>query len=479
MFPYHVDVSRFGSQGSLALSAPPDLEGSPNFGSDGSTGLKRSMGPTAAFFLAVSVVSPSLAVFIVGSDVMRQVGSGVFLCFAAAALFGVAMSCVYGELGSAFPASGGEYTIMGRVLGPHWAKGVLALNLLGFSISLALSGYGVTTYLGAAIPGLPARPLAALMVVLVAGIAVLHVRVGAVVTGGFLLVELLALAVLTVMGAQHTHQPLSILLHPAVAKSSGGLMTPSLAGLGAATAAGIYAFNGYGAAIFFGEDMHDARRNMAPVVLLALAAGVIMVMPPIAAILLGAPDLSALTAAPAPVSAFIELVGGRNMARIMSLGVALAVFNTMIAIALMAGRQLYATGRDGLWPEPVSKALAATHSRWGSPWVATLIMGGCGLLGCLLDPHVLVLILGNSNVVTYSGLCLASLYARRPAARGHALAHSQVWRMPVFPAAPVLGLAFLLAVLIFDLFDPAGRAGLLVTALTVGASLLVSKHIRR
>ncbi len=431
------------------------------------SGLKRSMGSIGTLFITVSVLSPSIAVFIVGSDLMRQVGTGVFLCFAAAALFGVAMSCVYGELGAAFPGAGGEYTILGRVFGRHWANGVLGLNLLGFSISLALSGFGVVSYLSAIVPGLPARPVAALLVAAVAGIAVLHIQVGAVVTGGFLAVELLALVMLTVLGATHAHQDPSVLLHPVVASLADGVTAPTLAGLGAATAAGIYAFNGYGAAIFFGEDMRDSS-NVAPVVLLALGAGVVMVMPPIAAVILGAPDLRALSASLAPIPAFIAQVGGRELARLMSLGVALAVFNTMIAIALMAGRQLYATGRDGLWPGPLSKALAATHARWGSPWVATLVMGGCGLASCLLDPHTLVLISGNSNVATYSGLCLAALQGRRTGASGGA-----TWRMPGFPALPVLGLLFLLAVVGFDLFDPAGRVGLLVTLVTVGVSVLV------
>ena len=152
---------------------------------------------------------------------------------------------------------------------------------------------------------------------------------------------------------------------------------------------------------------------------------------------------------------------------------ALAVFNTMIAIALMAGRQLYATGRDGLWPGPVSRVLAVTHARWGSPWVATLVMGGGGLLGCLLDPNVLVLVLGNSNVATYSALCLAALHGRRTGVSGRI-----AWRMPGYPVPPILGLLFLLAVVVFDLFDPAGRTGLFVTALTVAASLVVLSRWR-
>jgi amino acid transporter len=431
-------------------------------------GLQHSMGRIGALFITVSCLSPSIAVFIVGSDVIRQVGSGVFLCFAAAALFGVAMACVYGELGSALPGSGGEYTILGRVFGPRCGQAVLGMNLLGFSISLALSGYGVATYLGAVWPGLPARPLAALMVVIVTGVAVLHIQVGAVVTGGFLLVELAALATLTVLGAQHVHQPAVALLHPLVARAGGGVAPPALAALGAGTAAGIYAFNGYGAAIFFGEDMHDARRDVAPVVLLALLAGVITVMPAIAFVVLGAPDLRAFTASVTPISGLVAQLGGPGLARLMSAGVALAVFNTMIGIALMAGRQLYATGRDRLWPEPVSSALATTHGRWGSPWPATLVMGGCGLLACLLDPHVLVLILGNSNVITYCGLCFGALHARRTGASSLAS-----WRMPAFPVPALVGILFLGVVTLLDLFDPAGRAGLLVSVITAAAALLL------
>ena len=41
------------------------------------TGLQPSMGSVGTLFITVSVVAPSIAVFIVGSDVIRQVGSGV------------------------------------------------------------------------------------------------------------------------------------------------------------------------------------------------------------------------------------------------------------------------------------------------------------------------------------------------------------------------------------------------------------------
>ena len=150
----------------------------------------------------------------------------------------------------------------------------------------------------------------------------------------------------------------------------------------------------------------------------------------------------------------------------MSLGVALAIFNAMIAVALMAGRQLYSTGRDGLWPAPVSRALERVHPRFGSPWLATIVMGAFALLACFVDPHILVLVLGNGNVAIYGGLCIAVLAGRRSGATRHA-----GFRMPLFPAPPVFALLFLSAVVGFDLIDPAGRRGLAATAVAVAASL--------
>ena len=151
----------------------------------------------------------------------------------------------------------------------------------------------------------------------------------------------------------------------------------------------------------------------------------------------------------------------------MSLAVALAIFNAMIAVALMAGRQLYSTGRDGLWPGPVSRALARVHPRLGSPWVATLTMGAAALAACLLDPHILVLVLGNGNVAIYAGLCLAALIGRRSGVTRHTQ-----YRMPLFPVPPLFGLAFLACVVGFDIVDPAGRRGLAATAVTVVTALL-------
>ena len=53
-----------------------------------------------------------------GQVVVAQAGTGAVLCFALTALLGVATAFVYAELSSAFPLTGGEYTMIGRTMGP-------------------------------------------------------------------------------------------------------------------------------------------------------------------------------------------------------------------------------------------------------------------------------------------------------------------------------------------------------------------------
>jgi len=428
-----------------------------------------------ALLITVSGLSPSIGVFIVGSDTIRHAGTSVFLCFAAAALLGLAMALVYGELASAFPDTGGEYTILSRTLGPVWGTSALGLNLLGFVLAQPLSGLGVATYLSALAPGLPAIPTAVVLVAVCTLLSVLNIRINALVTGAFLAVELLALGAVAVMGLAHPHRSVAAaVLHPLMLSAHGGVAPVGLALAGASTAGAIYAFNGYGQAVFFGEEMHDAPRRIAGVIILSLAIAAVTELAPLLGVLVGAPDLHALLAANDPIPAFVAAVAGAVPAKLLSAGVALAIFNAMIAVALSAGRQLYSTGRDGLWPQAANRAFAAIHPRFGSPWIASLIMGAAGLLGCFIDPKVLVLILGNGNVALYAALCFATLVGRRSGATHHA-----GYRMPLFPLAPVLALVALAAVVWFDLHDEAGLQGLAATVATVAAAALYAAFVLR
>ena len=388
--------------------------------------LRREMSATDGLLVTLAGLSPSIGVFIVGSDVIHMVGSGAVLCFLAAVVLGIAMASVYAELGSCMPSAGGEYTIAGRLLGPDAGFAMLSINLCGLCLAMSLSSLGVAGYLQAVLPGLPVLPTALGLVVAVTALAMLS------------------------------------------------LHAVPLAMLGVGAAGGIYAFNGYGSVIFFSEEIRDARRSVAAIVYGSLAIAAVTELVPMAGIVMGAPDLAGLAGAPAPVARFIGQAGGPVLARIMSLAVAAAIFNTMIAIMLSAGRQLYASARDNAWPAG-GRHLAALHPRFGSPHLATLAVGAAALACCLVPAGVLVTILANGNVATYATLCLAAIAGRRSGLT----ADSQA-RAPLFPLGPVFVLLALGGVIWADLLDPAtGAPGLLAMLAIVGLGVGVHRLVVR
>src|SRR3569623_2314254 len=145
--------------------------------------LQRSMHGFGALLITLSALSPSIGLFIVGDELLQQAGTATFLCFLAAGLLGVAMACVYAELGSAFPHTGAEYTMVGRALGPAAGFGMLGQTLSGFTIAKALSAQAMVGYLQVLEPALPLKAAAIAIVAVVNLIGVLHPPLTALVSG--------------------------------------------------------------------------------------------------------------------------------------------------------------------------------------------------------------------------------------------------------------------------------------------------------
>ncbi|HEY3890001.1 MAG TPA: APC family permease [Caulobacteraceae bacterium] len=443
---------------------------------NGAPPFRRSMHRLGTLLITLSGITPAASVFIMGSDVIRQAGTGAVICFAAAAVLGLTTAYVYAELSSAFPLTGGEYSMIGHTLGPSFGFMALGLNIFGGALGQAVTALGLAEYLGVVVPNLPALPVALVATAIVTVISILNVRVNAVITGVFLLVELAALGVLVALGLLHPERGLdAVALHP-VMLAGPHLAPTSWVSLGLASAAAIYAYNGYGGAVFFGEEMFEARTRLHWVVFWSLGIAVVAEFAPILAAMVGAGDLKAVLGAETPLAAFIAAAGGPWLARAVSLGVAFAIINAMIAIALINARQLYASGRDRVWPAAMNRAVTALHPRFNSPWIASLVMGAATAGACLLNLDMLVMMTGAGVVVVYAGVSAASIAGRMNGSTDHG-----AYRMPLFPLAPAISLAALAAVIAADLFDaevgrPSLIANLAVMALSAGYYWLVLRR---
>ncbi|WP_084265136.1 APC family permease [Actinomadura macra] len=445
--------------------AAPEVR--PPVAADRPLALHRGLRTVGALLIVLSAVTPASSVFIIAPGVISQAGTGAFLSFAAAGVVGIFMAFVYAELSSAYPLTGGEYAIVGRTLGRLPGFVVLGLILITQLLILAVIALGVGTYLSVLIDGLNGPVVAAVTVAAATVIAIFDIKVNAVVTGIFLAIEMIALVVLSALGFLHVERPFTDLItNPVVAGEGSGVTAASAGLIAAATAVAIFSYNGYGSAVYFGEETHNAQKAIARTILWALGITVAAELIPITAVLLGSPDLDTLLHSENMLEYFITERGGDTLNTVISLAIALAILNAVIAIMLLTARLIFSSGRDGTWSPKIDGALTALHPRFGTPWIATILTGVLSAGACFLDEKFLLVVTGTSLVVVYGALCLAVIAGRRNGSTAHA-----GYRMPFFPVAPVAALAALVYVIYQNAKDTeVGRPSLYVTLAVIVVS---------
>jgi amino acid transporter len=304
-------------------------------------------------------------------------------------------------------------------------------------------------------------------------LGILHIRTNAWVTGLFLLVELLALVAISVLGFRDAKRPfMDLVAHP-VWLNGNHLQATPLAAIGLATSVAIFAYNGYGSAVYFAEEMHDVRRIIAKTTLWALVITVLTELVPVTAALMGAPDLKAFFASQNPFSDLALATGGPVFNAAISIGIALAIINAVLATVLQNARFFYRTGHDKTWHPKINQAFIATHPRFQSPWMATLIAGIVSILMCFLGLDLILMLTGTGIVIVYIGVCLAAIFGRR-----YGTSSAALYRMPLYPVWPVIGLIALAYVLYTSALDPIlGRPSLIINAGIVILSVLYYRFI--
>ncbi len=418
--------------------------------------LTRSLGPVGVLLLTLSAITPASSVWVIVPEMLQVAGSGALIAMLLAAIVCIATAFVYAELSSAFPVAGGEYVMVGRTLGPLAGFVILAINLVNNLLFPAVIGLGLSDVLSGLLPGLPVIPTAIAMVMLATLAAMLNIRVNAWLTGAFLAVELAALAVVVALGFSEPVR--SLFAAPAMVAGT-GLVPVDAASIGLATTAAIFALNGYGLAVYFGEEMLDAAAKVARVVLVAAGLTIAVELLPLAAAIAGAPDLQRLFTEPDPFGWFARARGGDAVADWLALAIALAILNAAIAGILAYARFFYSTGRDAVWGKALDPWVTRVHPRLGSPWIATLLVGATSCMACLLPLRFLLVLSGAGIAVTYLGIALASLIGRRTGATARA-----AYRMPWFPVAPLITIGALVAVFWASWLDTeTGRPGLIAT----------------
>ena len=416
----------------------------------------KTLGPSGVFLLTMSALSPVLSVYVGGSAIVQMAGTGAAVAFIIGGLVAAALSLLFAELGAAFPRAGGIYPTIAGAMGPAWSYGQMIVVVVFSPATVAFAAVGVGQYAHFLAPSLGVVAVALGALAVACGVALLRIRLGAIVTGLFLGVEMLGLAVLSVIALTHPQHALAdFILHPVMLRAGAIVPTP-LPVLALATVAGASMASGASWAMCFAEEMQGAQARMGRIIAWIGLLAAIVIVGPLLLWLAGIRDIAGTMAAEAPIAFYLTQTAGPEVATAVGWGVVIAVFNALIALVLALSRVLYATGRDGVWPMPINRLLSSLSSRLATPVVATVILGLASAGACLLSQRTLV-VLTSGDVFTTLMVSLAVYVGRR---RGVTGAH---FASPWFPLFPLVGVIFVIGSAWSNVLDKdAGRPSILL-----------------
>lgn len=397
------------------------------------TRLARVLSPFEIFLLTMSALSPVLSVFIGGNAVLHIAGTGAALAFLLGGMFNALFGMLYAEIAAAFPGAGGVYPSLTRLLGPRWSYAYVMLAAPLTFFSVAFSGLGLASYIHTLTPSLPVVAIAMTGILLAGLIAIFGIKTNALITGLFLAVELVALAVLVAVASWHLRNPLSgALLHP-VQLVQNRLTATSPIALALATVAGIWTTGGASWALYFAEEMHDVQERIGRVVAWIGGIASLTIALPLVLVVLAIDDMPAVLGSDAPIATFIDRSAGPVVGTVVTIGIIAAIFNALVAATMGQSRLLFATGRDGAFPAPFSRLFAWLHPQFRSPIGATLtLMVVASILTLLGERWLLIIISGN--VSDYILIGIAVWAGRRTGLTG------RFFKTPWHPLVPSLGM---------------------------------------
>ncbi|MFD4943336.1 APC family permease [Streptomyces sp. NPDC058239] len=426
--------------------------------------LRRSIGVVGGTLLTLSCVTPASTLFVVVPDLFSSLGTYTALTIAIGSLLCIAVAFCYSELGTLIPSAGGEYAMVSTMAGRLAGWLVFVLSLLVVMIVPPVIAMGTADYL-APVVHIPAPAAGAGVMVLATLAGLLDLRANAWITGIFLVLEVIAAGVVAVLGFAHSERGASALVHGSVASgSTTSTVTAMMVVSGLAIA--LFITQGFSTAVYLSEELENPRRNVARTVLATLAISTAVILVPVIAITLGAPDLAALTSG--DLNTMVAAWSNSAVGTFVSLCVALAIINAGIVMVIQNSRVLFASARDKAWPEPINNALSRL-GRFGSPWVATLVVGIPGAALCFVNLDTLYGVTGVSVTGMYLLVAVAALLCRRGTHRD-----APAWRMPLWPAIPVL----LIAVLAYILTQQETEYLLWTGGITAVATLYWALYLR-
>jgi amino acid transporter len=364
---------------------------------------------------------------IVAADLGRQ---SPFAYLVAAVGVGMIMGC-FAEVASQFRQAGGPYLYTRVAFGRLLALEVAWLHWLSRLTAAAAAINLFSTYLGYFWPAAQ-RPLerslvAAAILVVITGVNLLGVKVGAQLSSAFTIAKIAPLLLFAVAGLVYGFaHPGVTLANPHVATATDWFNASLVL---------LFAYGGFEGALVPMSEARDPQRDVPFAMLIAfLSVTLIYVLVQIVVIRV-LPD-PAQTDRPLAMAAQVFL--GPAGAAFIAISALLALFGYLSANMVHVPRTTFALAEQGDLP-PV---FAAVHNRFRTPYVSILVFGvSLWVLATLGNFRWNVVLSSASRLITYGLVCAALLALRRKQPGAAA------YRLPFGRIFAAVGIALMIALL--------------------------------
>ena len=331
---------------------------------DDGRGFRRALGPFDATMVVVGGIIGA-GIFINPYIVAQRLDSAALVLTAWIVGGGIALAGAFSfaELGSLFPQAGGQYVYLRRAFHPvvgflfGWALLFMIEGGAMAAIAITFAEYTLR-FLGRDVAS---APLAVSAIAVVAAVNYLGVKPGSRLLNVFVVLKIVALAVLIAAGAL-------VPAGRAPAAAAPALSGSVVAAFGAALIPVMFSYGGWQKANQVAEEIRRPRRYL-PLAIVAGTVFVVVVYLLVNLAYLRALGRDGLAATLTPAADTARLVFGERGDRVIALGIAISTFGYLNLSVLAPTRVYFAMAADGIFFRSVSKL----HPRFRTPSVAIVM----------------------------------------------------------------------------------------------------------
>lgn len=430
--------------------------------------LQRQLGLWPATAMVVSGMI-AVGIFLVPAGMAKSLGSPLLLLIIWLVMAGMALSgsLCYGELASRYPDAGGGYVYLREAFGPQTAflYGWMSLMVMDPGITATLAS-GMASYVNHIFPmgamGMKITAISALVVL--AGINIIGVRIGAWLIVALTIFKVGVLAVIAILGFGLGLGDWSNFIPFTERPPDAGPLFGALAG---GLVGAFFAFAGWWDLSKVAGEVRDPTKTLPKALMLAVGI-VTLTYIATSAVFMYLVPVSAVTSDETFAAQAGEVLFGRSGGVIFSTVVILSVIGSIAGLLMMAPRVYYAMARDRVFLD----FAGAIHPKFGTPSRAIAIQAGLAALLVMLGTFGEILNYFIFVAVLFVALTVVGVFVIR-----RKQTEAPPYQTPLYPVTPVvfLILALVLLLLLFGNSPQQAMLGIGVVALGIPVYYLVFK----